>query len=84
LSLPSGKLALQPSSGCAGQHRDLGHLQSLGDDGVAPLALALEVRPVTGGRSLNAGLFRLKLSKLGLQILDPSVQGVDVRPVTTR
>jgi hypothetical protein len=41
LSLASSKLALQPSGGFAGRHCDLGHLQSLGDDGVASLALEL-------------------------------------------
>jgi hypothetical protein len=82
--LSSGKLALKPRDGFARRHRGLGHLHSLGDNGVAPLALALEVFPVTGGSGLNAGVFHFKPSKLGLQVLDPSVQGIDVRRVTTR
>ena len=44
----------------------------------------LEIRPVTCCAGFKAALFRFESRKLGLQLLDPGVQAVDLRPVTTR
>jgi hypothetical protein len=73
LPLSNGKFALKGGRGFASRHRDLCHPQRLGDDGVAPFALPLEVRPVTGRIRLNAVLFHLKPGKLGLQIFDAGI-----------
>jgi hypothetical protein len=43
-----------------------------------------EVRPVTGRTGLHAAVLHFKAGKFGLQHLNPGVQGIDVRPVTTR
>jgi hypothetical protein len=44
----------------------------------------LEVRPVTCCAGFKAALFHFEPRKLGPQLLDPRVQVVDLRPVTTR
>jgi hypothetical protein len=44
----------------------------------------LEVRPVTCCAGFKAALFHFEPRKLGPQLLDPRVQAVDLRPVTTR
>ncbi len=51
---------------------------------VGAVALTLEVRPVTGGAGLDAAILHFEPGKLGLQRLDPRVQGIDIRPVTGR
>jgi hypothetical protein len=44
----------------------------------------LEVRPVTCCAGFKTALNHFEPRKLGLQLLDPRVQAVDLRPVTTR
>jgi hypothetical protein len=44
----------------------------------------LEVRPVTFCAGFKTTLFHFEFRKVGLQLLDPRVQAVDLRPVTTR
>ena len=44
----------------------------------------LEVRPVTYCAGFKTALFHFEPRKLGLQLLDPRVQAVDLHPVTTR
>ena len=61
----------------------LGQGQSLDHEGVAPLALSLEVRPVTGRTDFNAALFHFNLRKLSPQLLDPRIQRVGFSPMIT-
>ena len=44
----------------------------------------LEVRPVTFCAGFKTTLFHFEPRKVGLQLLDPRVQAVDLLPVTTR
>jgi hypothetical protein len=79
-----GELALETGGDFAGRHGDFRQSKGLGHDGIGAVALALEVRPVTGGACVNAAVLHFKAGKFGLQHLNLGVQGVDVRPVTTR
>src|ERR1700722_15228727 len=52
--LPRRKLALQSRRGLTSRHGDLRQSQCLGHDAIGPVALSLEVRPVTGRTGLES------------------------------
>jgi transposase len=69
----------QPRRVFTSRHDNLVQHQRLSDQPVTTIALTLEVGPVRGHTGFKAVLFHFEFGKLGLELLDPGIQSVDVR-----
>jgi hypothetical protein len=82
--LPRRKVTLQSRRRLTSRHSDRRQFQSLGHETIGSIALALEIRPVTGRTRSDRTVLGFELRKLDLQSSDLCFQGFDVRLVTSR
>ena len=74
----------KPSRVLTSRHSDLVQSQCLSDQSVTTVALTLEVGPVFGHTGFKAILFHFEFGEVGLELLDPGLQSVDVHLGTVR